>query len=143
MRRGTPFRNFREEMDRLMSDAWGTIGPLGAHLVGRGAFPAVNVWETEGELWAEAELPGVAQEDLEIDVVGNELTLRGSRKTPPTEGLTFHRQERPTGAFRRVVRLPVEIEADKVEATLRDGVLSIRLPKAERAKSRKISVTTV
>lgn len=137
MRHATPFRQLREEMDRL----WGALAPLGGSLVGRQSFPAVNVWETESDVWAEAELPGVSQNELEINVVGNELSLRGERKTPPTDGLTYHRQERSVGTFRRVLQLPVEIDSDKVEASLKDGVLAIRMPKAERAKPRKVQVS--
>lgn len=136
MRRVSPFRQFRSEMDRVLSDVWA----MGSNLATR-AFPALNVWETDGEMWAEAELPGVKQEDLDIDVVGNELTIRGQRTAPTDEKMTFHRQERTTGSFRRTVRLPVEVDADNVSATLRDGVLTIRLPKSERAKPRKVQVS--
>jgi HSP20 family protein len=139
--RRVPYRQFREEMDRVMSDVWGTLAPLGSSLVGRNAFPAVNVWETDDDVLAEAELPGVSQEGLELDVVGSELTIRGERNLAPTDGTTFHRQERSTGKFRRTLRLPVEVDADKVEAKLHDGVLSVRLPKAARAKPRKIQVS--
>jgi len=74
--------------------------------------------------------------------VGNELTIKGRRTPPASDNPTYHRQERATGEFTRVVTLPAEVNADKVEAVLKDGVLSVRLPKAEQARPRKIALRT-
>jgi HSP20 family protein len=104
------------------------------------SFPAVNVWEDEKNLYAEAEIPGIRMEDLDVSVIENELILKGERKVTADEKATFHRRERGVGTFSRVFRLPVDIDADRVEATLRDGVLQITLPKAEAAKPRKVEV---
>ncbi len=103
-------------------------------------FPALNVWQDGDNLLAEAELPGVKSEDLEISVVGSELTIHGRRPESNDEGTSFHRRERGAGEFTRVVRLPVEVDPDKVQASLQDGVLRLTLPKAEAAKPRKIQV---
>lgn len=103
-------------------------------------FPALNIWEVGDALHAEAEIPGVSQDDLEVYAVGNELTIKGTRKPREGEGLTYHRRERGTGEFTRVITLPIDVDAEKVEATLKDGVLTVRLPKAEEAKPKKISV---
>jgi HSP20 family protein len=127
-------------MDRLMSDLWRNA-PLGS-AAARGVFPALNVWEADEGLWVEAELPGVREEDLEIAVLGDQLTIRGERKSNMTEGAAQHRRERGVGTFRRVVQLPVAVDADRIEASLSAGVLTIHLPKAEAAKPRKIEVNT-
>jgi len=105
-------------------------------------LPHLNVWESEGSLHAEAEVPGLRMEDLEILVVGNELVIKGARQPVGNEKdeRVFHRRERGDGVFSRVVRLPVEIDAGKVSAVLKDGILSIDLPKAEVARPRRIEV---
>jgi len=109
-------------------------------MLGRRPFPAVNTWEDETAVYAEAELPGLAMGDIEVTVMGDELTIKGERKDLEKEGATYHRRERGVGIFSRVLRLPVQIDADKVEATLRDGVLTIKLPKAQSALPRRIEL---
>jgi HSP20 family protein len=104
------------------------------------SFPAVNVWENEEMLFAEAEVPGLKLDDLEISVTGNELSIKGQRREEEQEGVTYHRRERGTGSFRGVVRLPVDVDVNKVEARLANGVLTIELPKAPSAKPRKIEL---
>ncbi len=133
-----PFEELRREMTRLL-DNFGlglTRGPLG----GRETYPAVNVWDAGEAICVEAEVPGIRKEDIEILAAGNELTIKGRRMPLEGNNLVYHRQERPTGVFTRVLTLPVEIDADRVEAVVDDGVLMIRLPKAEAAKPRKITV---
>jgi HSP20 family protein len=109
----------------------------------RGAFPALNVWEDGDNFMVEAELPGLGLGDVEVLVVGNELTIKGERKIEKKEGVSYHRQERGTGSFSRLLRLPVMIDAGKVEASFKDGVLTVRLPKAEAAKPRRIEVKSL
>jgi len=135
-----PFDQLRREIGHLLDE----FDPLGVRgvLSGSSAFPAVNVWEGGDYLCAEAEVPGVTQDNLDILVVGNELTIKGRRPAPEEKDVAYHRRERGTGDFVRVISLPVEIEADKVEATLKDGVLTLKLPKAAEARARKISVKT-
>jgi HSP20 family protein len=136
-----PFHQFRDEVDRLMTGV----------LRGRSdglmpcmfrSQPAVNVWEENDALKVEMELPGVKSEQLDISVAGGELSVKVNVPEEVQEGMTYHRRERPVGSFSRLVRLPVEVNADRVEADLRDGVLTITLPKAESAKPRKINVTS-
>lgn len=131
-----PFQPWREEVERFIASHF----PAVAEVAGGGGDPAINLWESRGELFAEAELPGVKQEDLEVLVVGGELTIKGQRPSPSNGAQPFHRRERPAGAFQRTVRLPIDVDASKVQATLRDGVLTISLPMAEAAKPRKIAV---
>ncbi|HEV2972282.1 MAG TPA: Hsp20/alpha crystallin family protein [Pirellulales bacterium] len=136
-----PIQQFRTDLERLYSDfssppdlAWG------APLAMARAFPPFNVWEEGDNLLVEAELPAVKSEDLDVSVVGDELTIKGERRPVNESGLTFHRRERPSGRFTRVLRLPVEVDADKVNAALNNGVLLITLPKSEAAKPRHIQV---
>lgn len=132
---------FRTEMDRLLNDF---LGRSAAEESGDGAshgFPAVNVWQQDDEVLVEAEMPGLKSEDIEISVVGNALSLKGRRPDVPPEKAVFHRRERSVGEFNRVLRLPVEVDGDKVQARLTDGVLLVTLPKAEAAKPRRIQVS--
>jgi HSP20 family protein len=135
------FPDLRRQIDRVFEQVMEPTSGLGMGF-GTRAFPALNVWEDQDCVFVEAELPGVAMEDIEINVVGGELAIKGTRK-PRENGngnATFHRQERMTGEFSRFLTLPDIIDADKVEAVLKNGVLSIKLPKAEAAKPRRIQV---
>ena len=88
-----------------------------------------------------AELPGVKAEDLEITIQDNSLILRGQRKIASEEKqVNYHRRERESGFFRRIVALPARIQADKVEAACKDGILTIKMAKPEETKPRKIEV---
>ncbi|QOJ15500.1 MAG: Hsp20/alpha crystallin family protein [Planctomycetia bacterium] len=104
------------------------------------ALPALVMWSDGEKLYAEAELPGLTIGDIEVSVVGNELSIRGQRKPITGDNLTFHRRERVTGEFVRIVTLPTPVDSEGVEATLRDGVLRIVMPKAAAARARKIAV---
>ena len=135
------FSRLRNEMDRLFDDCLQPVSVFGPFAAPRErAFPALNVWEDEQNLFAEAEVPGLSMQDMELTVAGNELTIQGKRSRDEREGVTFHRQERCVGTFTRTLRLPFDIDAEKVAAVLEHGVLTITLPKAEAAKSRRIEV---
>jgi HSP20 family protein len=104
-------------------------------------FPALNVWEDGEKVHVEAELPGLDLKDVEIYVSGgNQLTIKGERKSNLPEKGVWHRQERTFGAFNRSLTLPFPVDADKVEARLENGVLHIQLTKHESARPRKIPV---
>jgi HSP20 family protein len=140
----SPVSQLRDEMDRLVSDFFGPVtnalpGRLGVAVRG---FPPLNVWEEGDNLFVEAEVPGLKSDDFDISVVNNDLAIRGRRGESSKEDVAYHRQERAVGEFNRVLRLPVEVNAERVEATLKDGVLLIKLPKAETAKPKKIKVAT-
>jgi HSP20 family protein len=130
------FSALRREMDDLLV-RFGTFSPA---LASRGAFPPVNLYETGEAFILTAEVPGVAPEDLEISLEGSTVTLRGERKHTSEEGASVHRSERSVGAFRRAIDLPIPIDADKVEAVHRHGVLTLRLPKAPEHRPRQIQV---
>ncbi|MBI2804045.1 MAG: Hsp20/alpha crystallin family protein [Planctomycetes bacterium] len=124
----------QHEVNRIF-DRWGQ------HPFGIGEFPLVNLREDDDALHLEAELPGLALEDLEIYVTGNtQLTLKGERKPPVVEKGLQHRQERAYGKFTRTLTLPFAVDDSAVEARFEDGVLKIRLPKHEAAKPRKIAI---
>jgi len=135
-----PLLRLRDEMDQLFNEVFEARPFTGFGGFGRRAFPAFNVWEDDTSLFAEAEIPGLTMDDLELVVVGNELTVKGERQDVAREGITHHRRERGVGAFARTLRLPVDIDADKVQATLRDGVLTVTMPKAQAVLPRKIEV---
>ncbi len=125
-------------MDRLLEDIFSDFAfEDGA----QSAFPAWNVVEDDKSFRVEAEVPGFSRDDLEISVVGDELRLSGKREhETKDEKSSFHRRERFTGEFSRALRFGTPIESDKVEATFKDGVLTVTLPKSEAALPRKISV---
>ena len=105
------------------------------------AGPALNVWEDENAVHAEADLPGVDPTKLEVTVTeGNQLTVQGERAAPEIAGAVWVRQERPFGKFVRAITLPALVDADRVEAKYESGVLRLTLPKHEAAKPRKIVV---
>jgi HSP20 family protein len=127
------FRDLRREVERLFD----------SYVPGGAGGPAMNIWEDGDTLHAEVEVPGMTMKDIEVSVIGAELTIKGERKPMAGEKLAYHRQERVFGSLSRTLTLPYEINADAVEATLRDGVLTIRLPKAESARARRIAVKAV
>lgn len=110
--------------------------------VGTPAFPALNVWEADEGLTVEAELPGFSMADIEVELTGSELTIRGQRdgEGDGPAGSKVLRRERTTGAFERTLRIGVPIDADRVTATLDAGVLRITLPASSAARARTITV---
>jgi len=104
-------------------------------------FPAVNVYANDQAQIISAELPGLTREDIEISVAGEALTISGSREPEKVEeGAEYHRRERSAGKFTRSFQLLFPVDADKVEASFEDGVLRIRLPRAESDRPRKIAI---
>ncbi len=103
--------------------------------------PALDVSETEKELIVKAEVPGMDKKDININLSDGLLTIKGEKKQEKEEkNENYHSVERRYGKFSRTMRLPRDIEVDKVDATYKDGVLKITLPKSESAKSKKIEI---
>jgi HSP20 family protein len=127
----------RQEMDALFKGM-----PVHGWLPeSTGMFPLINVGEDADNYYVRAHMPGVLPEDIELSVVGNNLTIQGARKAPQkVEGARYHRQERNFPSFNRTIGLPGEVQSDKVTAKSRDGVLVITLPKAEACKPQKITI---
>lgn len=131
-------QHLNSEINRLF-DRWGDAAGFAGQ-----SFPPLNVWEDGDTLIVEAELPGMALENLEIFVTGqNQLTIKGERKAPELTKSSVHRQEREFGTFVRTVALPFAVDDAKVEARLEHGVLTIHLPKHEAARPRKINIKGV
>ncbi len=106
-------------------------------------MPDVDVTETEGELRVTAELPGMEEKDVEIELSGSQLTVRGEKKEEREETKKdYHVSERRYGSFRRTLQVPDTVDAENINAEMKNGVLTVVLPKTEEAKSkaRKISV---
>jgi HSP20 family protein len=127
----------RRRMDRLFQNAYGLEGRPARV----GVYPLVNISEDHNHIFVRAELPGVRAADLEITLQDNSLTLRGERKIAAEDKqVNYHRRERESGFFRRIVALPSAVQGDKVEAACKDGILTIKLAKPEAVKPRKIEV---
>jgi len=136
-----PLNRVTQEVDRIFSRVLNEMPEFGVRsLHSNGAFPAINLWDAGAEYRLEAELPGLALEDLEITVKDEELTLSGQRKLHDETDGRYHLRERVEGRFRRTLRLPAQLDADNVEATLSNGVLRVRLPKAPELAPRKVEV---
>jgi HSP20 family protein len=127
----------QRRMDRLFRETYGTEGrPWRV-----GVYPPVNISEDRDHVFVRAELPGVKAADLEITLQDNSLILRGERKIPAEDKqVNYHRRERESGFFRRIIALPAQVKGDKVEASCKDGILTIKLAKPEEVKPRKIEV---
>lgn len=135
--------SLRNAMDRLFQDAfirpselprWSGFGN------GEGSV-ALDVYETDSDCVVTAAVPGVKPEDIEISVQGNVLTIRGETKSEEenTRG-NYHVRERRVGSFSRQIQLPIPVKTDAAEAKFDNGILTLRLPKTEEARERKIKV---
>ena len=104
--------------------------------------PETDVVETEREIRVITEMPGLKRENIEIDVENNVLTLRGEKREERTEGENgkYHLAERRYGTFTRSFVLPRDVDADNISASFSDGVLTVTIPKSERARRRRIEV---
>jgi HSP20 family protein len=137
-----PFRDLLEmqsEMSRAMDQYYGRQTRPGA--VDRVWAPAIDIYETKDDLVVSAELPGVKEKDIKLSIVGDMLSLRGERMADQqVRDEQYHRIERWSGGFERHIQLPIPVQADRVRASYRDGVLEIRLPKVEAIKPREIKI---
>lgn len=129
----------QQEMNRLFDEFF---GERRTGLAGGGWSPAVDVSETETSLTIRSELPGMTQENIELNLQDNVLTLKGEKSQEEKEDQeNFHRIERSYGSFSRSFSLPANVDQEKVEATFKNGVLEIVLPKAEEAMPKKIAIS--
>ena len=144
----TPWRPLREleEVERHFEDIFGkSFLPVWRRfpLEERGWLPAVEVFEKEDKYVVKAELPGMKEEDVDVSVVGDILTIKGERKAESeVKEEDYHCCERSYGSFFRSIALPSNVDAEKVEAHYEDGILEIGLPKIAEVKPKKISVKT-
>jgi HSP20 family protein len=126
----------RQQLDRMLEDSRVPYKRAQA-----GVFPLTNLTENKDNYYVRAELPGVKGDELDIQVTGNNLAISGERKiAAEQEGARYHRREREAGTFSRMIGLPGEVDTDKVDASLENGILTIVVPKAEIAKPKQITV---
>jgi len=134
-----------EELDRLrrqLDELSSGFGQRPYRVLGAGVFPLINLSENKDSYVVRAEMPGLKADDLNISVAGNNLSISGERKIASEgQNVRYHRREREGGTFNRVVALPGEVNADKVEAMHVDGILTVVIPKAEAAKPKQITVS--
>ena len=131
--RSTRLPDLWSEFDRFF--------PQFAQLSRAGAYPRLNLSSTEDDAFLTVEVPGLSESDLDLSVQGDLLTLRGVvGAANQEEGQTYLRRERAHGRFHRQIQLPYEIDADNIDAQLDNGILRVRLPRAESDRPRKIEV---
>lgn len=139
-----PFRDLRtlqEEVNRLFST--NLTRAFGDEGIGRGAWsPSVDIYENKDQIVLEAELPGMKQEDFDLTIENNVITIRGERRFEKVDDAdNYHRVERSYGSFTRSFTLPQTVSGEGAQAEYSNGVLRVTLPKREEAKSRKIAIT--
>jgi HSP20 family protein len=135
-----PFREF-ERLRRQMDEIYGAFTGGTLPMPSAGVFPLINVTEDTNNYYVRAELPGIKSDELDIQVTGEAISISGERKIP-VEGnnVRYHRREREAGTFSRSINLPSEIDVNKVEASMENGVLKVSIPKSKAAKPRQITV---
>lgn len=140
LRPETSMDAFSREIDDLFNDFF--QGPWWPERTWARRFaPAFDISETENEFVVKAELPGVDPKDIEVGLMGTVLTIKGEKKEEKEEkARNVHTVERSFGSFSRSFRLPTDVVEDKVEAVYKDGVLTMKLPKAESAKKKSIKI---
>ena len=126
-------RLFEQTLDRSRGEREGMVAGTWA--------PAVDIYETPDSIVLQAELPGLSKDDIDIQVRDNVLTLKGERRSEKEvkEG-NYLRVERAYGGFQRAFTLPAAVQADKIRAVFKDGVLDVSIPKAEEAKPKQIKI---
>jgi HSP20 family protein len=136
----TELMSLRQAMDRLLDDSF--VRPAHAlEALGEVAAPALDVYQTPGEIVVKAALPGIKPEDVSIDITGDTLTIKGESKAEQeVKREDYLYRERCYGAFSRSVVLPGGLKSDKAEATIEDGVLTLTIPKAEEVKPKAIKI---
>lgn len=135
----SPLTQLQSEMNRLIEHFFEDMPASRPYSAG---YPAMNVWEDGNSAWIECELPGLTLDDIEVLVSGHDVTVKGNRRIDQPQGASWHRRERSQGEFVRSITLPWDLDAEKVSATFRDGVLTIELPRAEAAKPKKVKVAS-
>jgi HSP20 family protein len=116
-------------------DRWLPIRPLGIRM------PSLDVYEEKDSVVVKAELPGMSKEDIEVNLTGENLTIKGEKKEDKeVKEDDYYRRERSYGSFLRTVVLPCEVKSGDIKASFKDGVLEVRMPKTEEAKKKAVSV---
>jgi len=128
--------SFQRALDSYRTSSWLDAGPSGG-----GAYPPVNVFRKGDDYALIAEAPGVKKSDIEVQVKGRTVRISGGKSVAYPENAAVHRRERSAGRFDRAVTLPFDIDAERVHAECRDGVLALLLTRAEHEKPKTIKVS--
>lgn len=131
------FERIRRDMERLSEGFFGSTPQAGRRA---GVFPALNLSEDKDNYYVRAEIPGLEAQDLDIQANDKSLSISGEIKPQADENVRYHRRERGTGKFSRVINLPDAINLDAINAGLDNGILTVTLPKSEALKPRQITV---
>jgi len=132
---------FKKKGNDLFNRAFGSSRWLPAFHFTRGFTPSFDVSETDEDIIVKAELPGVDPKEVEVNLMGSTLTVKGEKKEEREDKTeNMHRIERSFGSFSRSVTLPCEVKEDEIEATFKDGLLNLKLPKAQSGKKRSIKI---
>jgi HSP20 family protein len=137
-----PLQSLQGELNRLFEEYWQPNGPAAGptDITSPVWTPAIDLYETPGELVLMVDLPGVKPDSIDLSLTGNVLSLRGDKVAVEVPGGHGRSKERPLGQFHRQVTLTEAVEFDRVQAELKDGVLTVKLPKQEAAKPRTIPI---
>jgi len=147
------FRPFAQDLSRDLTDIQTQMNrlfdsfvgqPPSSGMVERVWAPAADMYETKNEVVIAAELPGLSEKDIHLSITGDLLTIRGERQWGgEVQDASHYRRERWFGKFERTFSLPMPVDSGQVKATYRDGVLTVKLPKAEEIKSKDIKIEAV
>jgi HSP20 family protein len=144
LERWEPFSNtseIQDEMNRLFDSFFGRPTSVATAEGARVWAPVFDMYETKDELVLKVELPGVREKDISLSITGDLLTVKGERAFDQEQkDENYFRAERVYGKFERTIQLPLPVQADRVTATYRDGVLEVKLPKAEEVKPKDIKI---
>ena len=134
--------SLQQDMNRMLTaQTAGERGRRGRAWRRRPTYPLMNVWSSADGIVIDAELPGVDPADVDISVMGDELTLRGEvNAAEEVKGQTYHRRERPSGEFARTLQLPFRADSGGVKANYKNGVLRVTVPRSEEEKPKKIAI---
>jgi HSP20 family protein len=126
---------FQKALDQQFESDW-----LEGATTGTGQFPPINIFQQGHDFSVVIELPGVSKDDLSLEVRGNTIRISGKKQVEYGGSVSMHRRERISGGFDRTISLPVQLDAGRIKAEYRDGILALSLPRAESDKPRQIKV---
>jgi HSP20 family protein len=135
----SPLARLRDDLDEFMERPLEDLSELEPPVA---SYPAINAWQEGDDVVIESELPGLSIEDVNVLVSGSDVTIGGRYKRDESASDTCLRRECARSAFTRTINLPWEVNAEQTSARLVDGVLTVRLPKAQQTEARRIAVAT-
>lgn len=141
---GWGFRTPSQELERMrqqMDTLFSRLSDSDYDNLRTGVFPAINLTEDKDSYFVRAELPGLKAADLDIQATSKGISISGERKlSQEGDNVRYHRRERESGSFSRIISLPGDVDAENVDAKLENGILTVVVPKAEAAKPKQITV---